>query len=122
MAAVLWFFSYVPFMFMSEQYENLSLPAKVSACLFSNSAMAFGFQLFLMYEGTGRYLLNLPASLPEKFFNNLKPSMVMVNHSLGHLCLLLRQRSLGFSYNFVGYVCSFSFVYVVLCRDRPAVG
>jgi ATP-binding cassette subfamily A (ABC1) protein 3 len=53
MAAVLWFFSYVPFMFMSEQYENLYLPAKISASLFSNSAMAFGFQLFLMYEGTG---------------------------------------------------------------------
>jgi ATP-binding cassette subfamily A (ABC1) protein 3 len=54
MAAVLWFFSYVPFMFMSEQYEDLFLPSKILACLLSNSAMAFGFQLFLMYEGTGK--------------------------------------------------------------------
>jgi len=38
---------------MSEQYENLLLPTKIAACLLSNSAMAFGFQLFLMYEGTG---------------------------------------------------------------------
>ncbi|XP_023714575.1 ATP-binding cassette sub-family A member 3 isoform X4 [Cryptotermes secundus] len=53
MAAILWFFSYVPFMFMSEQYENLHLPSKILACLLSNSAMAFGFQLFLMYEGAG---------------------------------------------------------------------
>jgi ATP-binding cassette subfamily A (ABC1) protein 3 len=53
MAAVLWFLSYVPFMFMSEQYENLTLLDKLLASLFSNSAMAFGFQLFIMYEGAG---------------------------------------------------------------------
>ena len=61
MAAILWFVSYVPFMFMSEQYENLHLPAKLAASLFSNSAMAFGFQLFIMYEGAGGYLFKLPA-------------------------------------------------------------
>jgi len=87
MAAVLWFFSYVPFMFMSEQYENLSLSAKLSASLLSNSAMAFGFQIFLMYEGAGGYLLNLPASLPDNFLNNLKSSMIIVNCTLGHMFL-----------------------------------
>jgi hypothetical protein len=70
MAAVLWFFSYVPFMFLSEQYENLLLPSKILACLLSNSAMAFGFQLFLMYEGAGKYLLTgiFSVSLLEGFF------------------------------------------------------
>jgi len=71
MAAVLWFISYVPYLFMSEQYENLTLPAKLSASLFSNTAMAFGFQLFIMYEGAGGYLLNSPASMPDNFLNNL---------------------------------------------------
>ncbi|XP_069685343.1 phospholipid-transporting ATPase ABCA3-like isoform X4 [Periplaneta americana] len=52
-AGMLWFFLYVPFMFMSEQYENLTQTSKILACLFSNSAMAFGFQLFLMFEGSG---------------------------------------------------------------------
>lgn len=72
-------------MFMSEQYENLTLAAKLSASLFSNSAMAFGFQVFLMYEGAGGYLLNLSASLPDVFLNNLKSSMIIVNRILGHI-------------------------------------
>lgn len=83
MAAVLWFTSYLAFMFMSENYENMSLTAKLLGSLLSNSAMAFGFQLFLMYEGAGGYLLNLPASLLDNFLNNLKSSMIIVNHMLG---------------------------------------
>jgi hypothetical protein len=70
---------------MSEQYENLTLPAKLSASLLSNSAMAFGFQLFLMYEGTGGYLLNLPVSLPDNSLNNLKSSVIILNRMLGHM-------------------------------------
>ncbi|GFG32765.1 hypothetical protein Cfor_06296 [Coptotermes formosanus] len=80
MAAVLWFFSYVPFMFMSEQYENLSLPAKVSACLFSNSAMAFGFQLFLMYEGTG---------VGMQWHNIWTPVTLDDDLVLGHIIIML---------------------------------
>lgn len=87
MAAVLWFMSFVAFMFMSEQYENLSLAAKLAACLLSNSAMAFGFQLFLMYEGAGGYLFNLPFSLPDNFLNNLKSSMIIMDCMLEHMFL-----------------------------------
>jgi hypothetical protein len=53
---------------MSEQYENLQLPSKISACLLSNSAMAFGFQLFLMYEGAGKCLLTFSALILEGIF------------------------------------------------------
>jgi hypothetical protein len=74
-------------MFMSEQYENLRLPAKLGASVFSNSAMGFGFQLFIMFEGTGGCLFNLPASLHDNFLNNLKSSMIIVNRMLGHIFL-----------------------------------
>jgi hypothetical protein len=54
-------------MFMSEQYENLDLPSKILASLLSNSAMAFGFQLFLMYEGAGKCLPIFSALILERF-------------------------------------------------------
>lgn len=48
-----WFLSYAPYLFLQEQYDTLSLSVKMITSLGSNTAMAFGFQLILMYEGTG---------------------------------------------------------------------
>lgn len=50
---LVYFVSYAPFMFMQENYDTLSLSQKLLACLGSNSAMGFGLQVILMYEGTG---------------------------------------------------------------------
>ncbi|XP_067006390.2 phospholipid-transporting ATPase ABCA3 isoform X2 [Anabrus simplex] len=52
-AGVAWFLSYAPYMFMQQDYENTPLTSKVMACLASNTAMAYGFQLLIMFEGTG---------------------------------------------------------------------
>ncbi|XP_049855750.1 phospholipid-transporting ATPase ABCA3 isoform X1 [Schistocerca gregaria] len=50
---LLWFLAYVPFLFLQQQYSDLSLFAKVFSSLAHNSAMSFGMQLFIMFEGTG---------------------------------------------------------------------
>ncbi|CAG9855955.1 unnamed protein product [Phyllotreta striolata] len=52
-AGMAWFLSYAPYLFMQEIYDTLTLSTKLMASLGSNTAMAFGFQVILMYEGTG---------------------------------------------------------------------
>lgn len=52
-AGMAWFLSYAPYLFMQEIYDTLTLSSKLFASLGSNTAMAFGFQVILMYEGTG---------------------------------------------------------------------
>jgi ATP-binding cassette subfamily A (ABC1) protein 3 len=51
-AGLLWFLSYAPYLFLQQQYDQLSLSTKLFASLGSNTAMAYGFQLMLMFEGT----------------------------------------------------------------------
>ncbi|GJQ67966.1 hypothetical protein Trydic_g16721 [Trypoxylus dichotomus] len=55
-AGLAWFLSYFPYIFLQEQYNSLTLTQKLLSCLGHNSAMAYGFQLILMYEGTGEGL------------------------------------------------------------------
>ncbi|KAJ8964470.1 hypothetical protein NQ317_016593 [Molorchus minor] len=52
-AGMAWFLSYAPYLFMQQNYDSISLTSKLAASLGSNTAMAFGFQVMLMYEGTG---------------------------------------------------------------------
>ncbi|CAG9816334.1 unnamed protein product [Phaedon cochleariae] len=52
-AGLAWFMSYAPYLFMQDKYDSLTLGTKLLASLGSNTAMAFGFQIMLMYEGTG---------------------------------------------------------------------
>ncbi|XP_071953037.1 phospholipid-transporting ATPase ABCA3-like [Antedon mediterranea] len=52
-AGVVWFFSYIPYMFLINQYSTLSRSAKFGACLLSNTAMAFGAFIIGLFEGTG---------------------------------------------------------------------
>ena len=52
-AGLAWFLSYAPYLFIQDRYHDLTLAQKLFSCLGSNTAMAFGFQLMLMFEGTG---------------------------------------------------------------------
>lgn len=49
----IYFFSYLPYLFLWPRYDLLSHAQKVSACLISNVAMAMGAQLIGMFEGKG---------------------------------------------------------------------
>ncbi|RZC40616.1 ABC2 membrane 3 domain containing protein, partial [Asbolus verrucosus] len=51
-AGLLWFLSYTPFLFFQTQYDELKLSTKLVASLGFNTAMAYGFQMFLMFEGS----------------------------------------------------------------------
>lgn len=62
-AGLVWFLQFFPFLFMQQNYDTLSLSTKLFASLGSNSAMGFGFQIMLMYEGTGEGKFN------SKFFD-----------------------------------------------------
>ncbi|XP_050517580.1 phospholipid-transporting ATPase ABCA3-like isoform X2 [Diabrotica virgifera virgifera] len=53
MAGLAWFISYAPYLFMQNNYTDLALSTKLLTSLLPNTAMAFGFQVVLMYEGTG---------------------------------------------------------------------
>ncbi|TSK87603.1 ATP-binding cassette sub-family A member 3 [Bagarius yarrelli] len=49
----LYFFSYLPYLFLWPRYDLLSHTQKVSACLISNVAMAMGAQIIGIVEGKG---------------------------------------------------------------------
>lgn len=55
-SGLMWFILYVPFSFTQQNYVQLSMRAKMFACISSNTAMAYGFQLILRFEGTGEGL------------------------------------------------------------------
>lgn len=55
-AGLMWFVLYVPFSFTQQNYVQMSLTSKLIACISSNTAMAYGFQLILRFEGTGEGL------------------------------------------------------------------
>lgn len=55
-AGLMWFVLYVPFSFTQQNYIQMSLTSKLIACISSNTAMAYGFQLILRFEGTGEGL------------------------------------------------------------------
>lgn len=50
---MVWFLSYAPYLFLQDQYDTTGVGVKLVCSLGSNTAMAYGFQLMLMYEGTG---------------------------------------------------------------------
>ena len=50
---ILWFLCYTPYFFVQQQYDTLSLGAKLGTSLFSNVAMAYGAQLIGTFEGQG---------------------------------------------------------------------
>lgn len=53
----LYFFSYIPYFFISPRYDLMSHSQKLASCLISNVAMAMGAQLIGMFEGKGEQVL-----------------------------------------------------------------
>lgn len=70
-AGLVWFLFYAPYTFTQQNYDLLTLAQKLLVSLFSNTAMAFGFQLIIRWEGTGEGLqwsnLFQPLSVDENF-------------------------------------------------------
>ena len=52
-AGVIWFFSYLPYIFIGLRYESMSLFDKVMASFVNNLAMSQGMQLIGQFEGKG---------------------------------------------------------------------
>jgi len=52
-AGMIYFFSYLPYVFISLRYESLNLAAKIGSCFVSNLAMCLGVQLIGIFEGQG---------------------------------------------------------------------
>ncbi|KAH3817177.1 hypothetical protein DPMN_118707 [Dreissena polymorpha] len=51
-AGILYFLTYFPYFFLTNNYETMSKAEKYVACLLHNQAMAFGIKSMLIYEGT----------------------------------------------------------------------
>ncbi|XP_044270584.1 phospholipid-transporting ATPase ABCA3-like isoform X2 [Tribolium madens] len=79
-AGLVWFLSYAPYLFLQKQYDQLSLSTKLMASLGSNTAMAYGFQLMLMYEGTSEGI---------QWSNIGKPNTPDDSLTLGYIMLML---------------------------------
>nr|UOU03312.1 ATP-binding cassette subfamily A3-1 [Brachionus rubens] len=52
-AGVIWFFSYLPYIFISLRYEKMTFALKVLSCFVNNLGMSLGVQLIGMFEGKG---------------------------------------------------------------------
>lgn len=50
----LYFFSYIPYFFISPRYDLITHSEKLASCLISNVGMAMGAQLIGMFEGKGQ--------------------------------------------------------------------
>ena len=50
---ILFFLTYIPYMFLQPRYADLTLVSKLASSLISNVAMSYGGQVLGMFEGTG---------------------------------------------------------------------
>ncbi|GJQ88078.1 hypothetical protein Trydic_g13091 [Trypoxylus dichotomus] len=79
-AGLTWFLSFSVWLFLQNRYSTLSLTKKMLICLASNSAMAFGFQMTLMWEGTTEGLGW------SNFFTSVSPDDTF---TMAHIILML---------------------------------
>lgn len=68
-SGMIWFICYLPYFFLQEKYASTDLGTKLGASLLSNTGMAYGFQIILMYEGTGEFLFCAFISTKSLFLN-----------------------------------------------------
>lgn len=61
----LYFFSYIPYFFISPRYDRMTHSQKLSSCLVSNVGMAMGAQLIGMFEGKGEFGCFRPLRRPD---------------------------------------------------------
>ncbi len=52
-AGVIWFLSYLPYIFISLRYQDMTLTTKILACFVSNLAMSQGMLIIGAFEGKG---------------------------------------------------------------------
>lgn len=52
-AGIIWFFSYLPFIFISLRYEKMTYFMKIAACFVNNLGMAEGMFMIGQFEGKG---------------------------------------------------------------------
>ncbi|XP_053132329.1 phospholipid-transporting ATPase ABCA3 [Hemicordylus capensis] len=76
----LYFFSYIPYFFISPRYDRLTHSQKLSSCLISNVGMAMGAQLIGMFEGKGTGI---------QWKDLMKPVSVDDNFTLAHVLGML---------------------------------
>ncbi|XP_048350984.1 phospholipid-transporting ATPase ABCA3 [Sphaerodactylus townsendi] len=76
----LYFFSYIPYFFISPRYDRMSHNQKLSSCLVSNVGMAMGAQLIGMFEGKGTGI---------QWRDLMKPVSVDDNFTLAHVLGML---------------------------------
>lgn len=58
-SGIIWFFTYLPYIFIALRYEKMNLTDKILALFLNNLAMSEGVQLIGMFEGKGTGKLNL---------------------------------------------------------------
>ncbi|XP_030067809.1 phospholipid-transporting ATPase ABCA3 [Microcaecilia unicolor] len=76
----LYFFSYIPYFFISPRYDLMSHSQKLASCLISNVAMAMGAQLIGMFEGKGTGV---------QWADLMKPLSVDDNFTMAHVLGML---------------------------------
>ncbi|KAF7243057.1 ATP-binding cassette sub-family A member 3 [Varanus komodoensis] len=76
----LYFFSYIPYFFISPRYDLMTHDQKLSSCLLSNVALAMGAQLIGMFEGKGTGV---------QWRDLIKPVSVDDNFTLAHVLGML---------------------------------
>lgn len=87
---MIYFFTYLPYIFISLRYESLNLVAKISSCFISNLAMCLGIQLIGIVEGQGKGInfenLMHGSSISDPF-SLMHIMVVMVLNNLIHILL-----------------------------------
>ena len=80
---IIWFGSYIPYFFVAQSYDTMSLAAKAASCLLSNVAMSLGAELIGKYEGAGTGVqwsnLNRGISIDDDFTFGLVLAMFVVD-------------------------------------------
>lgn len=79
-AGLVWFLFYLPYTFIHLHYDKLSLDAKLVTGIFSNTAMALGFNVIIQFEATEEGL---------QWSNFFRPATVDDNLHLGHVLTVL---------------------------------
>ncbi len=89
-AGMIYFFTYLPYIFISLRYESLNLAAKIGSCFISNLAMCLGVQLIGIFEGQGigiDFATISRGNSTDDSFSILNVLVVMVLNNFIHIFL-----------------------------------
>lgn len=101
-AGLIWFILYVPFLFTQQNYAQLSFIMKLVLCLSSNTAMAYGIQQILQFEGAseGLHLGNIwrPVTVDDDLTVGMTMALMLFTSLLYLLIALYVERVMPGSY------------------------